>query len=153
MPHTAELSPLPRERGWAKEQPQGPLLLSPPCTFQDKSLVCKGSPATHTPDPVTAAAAGQTGQAAPTPALWPEPLAAPDPTCNLHQLISSSLCLKSLNQEKSIFLLQSCAGSVPDHTQLTRTGALAKGFDAHQHKQSWGFSPSQQAHHASKEHH
>lgn len=88
------------------------------------------------------------------PALWPEPLAAPDPACNLYQLISSSLCLKSLNQENSIFLLQSCAGSVPDQAQLTRSEALAKGFDAHQHRQqSWGFSPSQQAHHASKEHH
>lgn len=48
VPHTAETSPVPREWGWAKEESQGPLLLSSPCPFQDKSLVCRGSPATHT---------------------------------------------------------------------------------------------------------
>lgn len=93
VPHNAEMSSLPKEWGWDKEQPRGALLLSSPCTFQDMSLACEGSPDTHTPKHMMSAAAGDRQDPALVPGLWPESLAAPDPTCNLHQLISSSSCL------------------------------------------------------------
>lgn len=127
MPHAAEMSPLPRERGWAKEQPQGPLLLSS-WTFQDKSLTCKGSPATNSKTDDNCCSRGQTGQYALMPALWPESLAAPDPACNLHQFISSSLDLKSLNQENNTLLLQPCAGSVSDHTPAHQVRSSGQGL-------------------------
>lgn len=116
-----------------------------------------GSPLHPKTGDVTTAAAGDRRDGVPTacpqrahvPAPRLESSAAPDTTCNLRRLISSSSRLESLNQENNILFPRPCASCTSDHT-----AALAKDFDACRHRErSRGFLPSQRAHCGSKEHH
>ena len=124
------MSLLPREPGWGTAQPQGPLLPPSPCRLQDKPLCLRGLPATrsHPKTGDDCCSRGQTGRHVHVPALWLESSAAPDPTCNLWQLISSSSCLELLNRENNILFLQPRTGCTSDHTRARWVRSSGQGL-------------------------
>lgn len=107
-----------------------PSRLPPRADFRTSRCVREGSPATHS-HPKTGddcCGRGQAGRRAHVPAPRLESSAAPDATCNLRRLISSSSRLESLNQENNILFLRPCASCTSDHTPARRVRSSGQGL-------------------------